>query len=322
MQESGILTFSLDFELFWGVRDHRTIKSYGKNIENVHKVIPRLLQLFTEFGVHCTWATVGFIFCKNKEELTSCIPSTKPDYANRSFDQYEYISKSIIDPKYHFSPELIDLILQTPGQELGTHTFSHYYTLEEGTDTGSFEADIIQAKLMAEEKGATLQSIVFPRNQYHTDFLLCCKKHGIDVYRGTENSWLYHTRSRTDEKRARRAIRLIDSYINISGHHTFRADSCKEENDMWNIPSSRFLRPYSKRMQLFDKLKLQRIKKSMLHAAIKKEIFHLWFHPHNFGSDMEENFDFLGSVLAYYQHIQKKYSFASLNMAEIKKNYG
>ena len=31
-ENSGVFTISLDFELFWGVRDNRTIDSYKKNL--------------------------------------------------------------------------------------------------------------------------------------------------------------------------------------------------------------------------------------------------------------------------------------------------
>ena len=71
----GIFTISLDFELFWGVRDHRTLENYGENILNVHQVVPRLLELFAKYNVHCTWATVGFLFFKEKQEMLSYLPS-------------------------------------------------------------------------------------------------------------------------------------------------------------------------------------------------------------------------------------------------------
>ena len=76
----GIFTISLDFELFWGVRDHRTLDSYGENIRNVHHVVPRLLALFEKYDVHCTWATVGFLFCTDKNEMLTCLPAGRPSY--------------------------------------------------------------------------------------------------------------------------------------------------------------------------------------------------------------------------------------------------
>jgi hypothetical protein len=74
----GIFTISLDFELYWGVRDHRTLEGYGENIRNVHTVVPRLLELFSQYNVHCTWATVGFLFFSEKKEMTSFLPAERP----------------------------------------------------------------------------------------------------------------------------------------------------------------------------------------------------------------------------------------------------
>ena len=79
----GIFTISLDFELYWGVRDHRTIESYGQNIRNVHSIVPRLLDLFQQYGIHCTWATVGFLFFNNKKELVSFLPDIRPAYLKK-----------------------------------------------------------------------------------------------------------------------------------------------------------------------------------------------------------------------------------------------
>jgi len=84
----GIFTISLDFELFWGVRDHRTLESYGENIRNVHLVVPRLLELFSKYKVHCTWATVGFLFFNEKKETISCLPAERPAYRKKEYDPY------------------------------------------------------------------------------------------------------------------------------------------------------------------------------------------------------------------------------------------
>ena len=42
----GKLVISLDFELFWGIRDKRSLEDYGDNLLNVHKVLPQMLEKF------------------------------------------------------------------------------------------------------------------------------------------------------------------------------------------------------------------------------------------------------------------------------------
>lgn len=41
-----VLVISLDFELFWGVVDSRTIENYGANIEGEWQAVPAMLGSF------------------------------------------------------------------------------------------------------------------------------------------------------------------------------------------------------------------------------------------------------------------------------------
>ena len=59
------------------------------------------------------------------------------------------------------------------------------------------------------------------------------------------------------------------------------------------------------------------MKKEMTVAAKKKKIYHLWWHPHNFGKDMDKNFEILEKLLAHFQVLRKKYNMQSLSMIEI-----
>jgi hypothetical protein len=86
------------------------------------------------------------------------------------------------------------------------------------------------------------------------------------------------------------------------------------------IPASRFLRPYAKKLAFLDSLKLYRIKKEMLHAAKEGKLFHLWWHPHNFGCYQDENFAGLIQILNYYKELNEKYGFISLSMCELSNN--
>ncbi|RME25825.1 MAG: hypothetical protein D6798_08055, partial [Deltaproteobacteria bacterium] len=54
----GALVVSLDFELFWGMRDKVSLQRYRRQILGGRAAIPRLLDLFVAHGIHATWATV------------------------------------------------------------------------------------------------------------------------------------------------------------------------------------------------------------------------------------------------------------------------
>ena len=84
-----------------------------------------------------------------------------------------------------------------------------------------------------------------------------------------------------------------------------------------NIKQSAFLRPFNSRLKYFEKIKINKIKKSMLSAAIQKKVYHLWWHPHNFGTNIDENFRNLESILDYYVKLNKEYGFKSKNMRQV-----
>ena len=114
---SGRFVISLDFELLWGVRDHADKNSYGTNILGARDAIPRILDLFAENNIHATWATVGFLFCEDKDELIECLPEVRPTYANPALSNYSYlddVGKNEKADPYYFGASLIDRIKQTP----------------------------------------------------------------------------------------------------------------------------------------------------------------------------------------------------------------
>lgn len=315
----GILIISLDFELFWGMRDKKSLHAYEENLIGVHVLVPKLLQLFTNYRIHATWATVGFLFFEARQQLEMALPSIKPAYEKPELSPYphiETIGEKWQDDPYHYAPQLIRDILATPGQEIGSHTFSHYYCLENGQTTISFRQDLEAARAIAAQWQIPMRSLVFPRNQYDDSYLAICREMGVVAYRGTESSWLYKSRRGEAETAVRRFLRLVDAYLNLSGHHTYPLANNSGAIPI-NIPSSRFLRPYSPSLRWFEPVRLQRISRDLVTAAEKGEVYHLWWHPHNFGRHMQENLLFLQNILEQFKCLQDNYGMLSLNMGEL-----
>ena len=317
MIPNGKFIISLDFELTWGVIGAKDLVQYQPNLEGVQRVIPELLNMFRLYEVHATFSTVGFLFFKNKDELLKNIPAKQPMYERKDLRQYgEYMNNMADDAKtrlLHFAPHLIELIKQTPGQEIGSHTFSHYYCLEAGQTIDEFIADLEAAQKNAERNSLKLESLVFPKNQYNEKYVEAAAAHGIKVYRGNPPSSYHQLRSLENENYVRKAQRLADAFLNISGHNCY-TDEFISRSYPYNIPASRLLRPYSPLLKILDGLKLKRIKSGMLHAAKSGETYHLWWHPHNFGVNQKENFAFLKKILSYYQELQHNYGFKSYSM--------
>lgn len=317
--ENGVFIVSLDFELYWGVRDKRSLPQYKENLQGVKEVVPELLRLFRRHDIHATWAAVGFLFFESRADLVENLPTTYPDYQNKRLSPYEYIHlNAYLEPTYHYAPDLIDQITQNAGQEIATHTFSHYYCLEQGQTLADFEADLCSAIKIAQRKGIPTTSLVFPRNQWNPEYLSVLRRLGIECYRGNESSWIYQASSDTAQSLTRRGLRLLDAYINMSGPNVYDLNSCANERP-FNFPSSRFLRPYKAPLAILDPLRLKRITGSMSHAAKTAQIFHLWWHPHNFGFDIDRNLRFLEKILRHYGRLKKTYGMTSLNMKEMSE---
>lgn len=322
--EESFFVVSIDLELFWGMFDKVTLAEYGERIRGERTAIPRMLALFTRYGIHATWAGVGMLMVRNRQELLSLLPPTEfqPQYADMHVSAYEHIRNTHIgddeqsDP-YHFGPSFVRMILETPHQEFGNHTFSHFYCIDGYTnDTPIFVRDMEAFETIASTYGITATSIVFPRNQASHEALYTCKERGIRAYRGNENHILYAPRKDSEQSLFIRGLRLIDHYVNISGHHTYPLPH-PDVYGLLNIPSSRFLRPYMKPLRFIEWLRLRRIKKSMTHAAKHGEIFHLWWHPHNMGIDQEENFRNLEEILQHFRALHEQYGMESAGMRDI-----
>lgn len=312
----GHFIISLDFELHWGIFDHTSVAAYQSHLDQVPQIIDRLLELGDRYGVHYTFATVGFLFADSKAQLKEFSPKNAPAYAHEHYSPYRLFSSIGDNPQsdpYHYAPQLIDQIQQQGIHEIGTHTFSHYYCLEEGPTEADFDADIKAAKRIAAQRGIEIESIVFPRNQAVPSYVKVCEANGISSFRGSEDHWMYQPVPAATKNWKARLFRLLDCYWNISGYHTY---SVENTGGILNLPSSRFLRPYNHRLRWLEPLKLRRIKKAMAHAARNKEVFHLWWHPHNFGSHTDRNFAQLESICQEYQRLQSL-GFESVTMTQL-----
>jgi hypothetical protein len=52
-------------------------------------------------------------------------------------------------------------------------------------------------------------------------------------------------------------------------------------------------------------------------AARRRRLFHLWWHPHNFGVDLQENLAFLRKILDHFRILQDRYGMRSMTMAAV-----
>jgi hypothetical protein len=136
---------------------------------------------------------------------------------------------------------------------------------------------------------------------------------GLRAFRGNERTWFHRARRDAEQNLFVRGARLCDSYVPLAGAHDHEPIIVE---GMVDIPASRFLRPVRKTAAL-ERLRLWRITSAMETAARRRTLFHLWWHPHNFGVDLQQNLAFLRHVLDHFRVLQDRYGMRSMTMAAL-----
>ena len=315
----GRLIISLDFELLWGVFDVIDYQEKILYFQNTRNVIPKILNLFNEKEIHCTWATVGMLFNENWQEWQQNIPVNLPSYRNHNLSAYHFGQRINLPSTKElcFATDIIKRINSTAGQEVGTHTYSHYYCQEENQTLEQFTADLEKAVELGKKFDIDIKSLVFPRNQFKKEYMEICYRHGIKSVRTNPDIWFW--KNPASNSFLIRLFRTADAYNLFAKRRSYSFSDIKVAGILpVEQKSSRFYRPFEKNIVL-HKLKMKRIKSEMTAAAKRNEIYHLWWHPHNFGSHPTESLKDLISITNHFCKLRKKYSFQSLNMEELRE---
>lgn len=316
-RQAPAFVISLDFELLWGMCDKRSVTSYGDHLLGEREAIPAMLKLFQRYGVKATWATVGMALFDRREDLLRNLPELLPTYAKPHLNPYRILDELGEDERsdpYHFGLSLVRQILDCEGMELGSHTFSHYYCLEAGQTEAQFRADLEASIAATQRLTRRPVSFVFPRNQVNAAYLPVLAEAGFTCFRGNERSWIYRETPDGEQALARRGVRLLDHYVSLSGPNGFVPH---EEGGLVNCPSSRFLRPVQAVLRPLEGLRMRRIQSAMEAAARENKSFHLWWHPHNFGTHIRENLANLEALLRFHVVLRDRYGVVPLTMGEV-----
>lgn len=314
------LVVSLDFELLWGVHDSSGANGgYRENLLGAREAIPRMLDMFAAYNIGVTWATVGFLFADGREELEAYSPRLRPTYLDPQRDPYRLaVGESEQKDPYSFAPSLIRQIAAVPRQEIASHTFSHYYCLDPGQTAEQFRADLDAAMAIAAAKGYHMRSLVVPRHQVRSDYFPVIRAAGFRAHRTQEKNVLSVPSASGREPVVRRGLRLLDSYFPLTGANSVEWPKAgPDEHGLTDVRESRFLRPVEPRLRGLEPLRVRRIVWAMESAARRGHMFHLWWHPHNFGAQLQENLVNLRTVLNAYERLSGQGLMESLTMGEV-----
>jgi len=316
---AGALVISLDFELHWGMRDHVSRQSPAfADLVASRQVVADLAALFARRGIRASWATVGFLFASSQAELAGYLPEVRPSYRRPELDPYSEAvgADEAADPE-HLAGSLVRLVASTPGQEVASHTFSHYYCLEDGQHEGDLRADLAAAQAIAALRGLELTSLVLPRNQWNPRYAAAVRESGFTCFRGPQPSWGHRARPNDDQGSVTRALRLADTYGGLAPPPTTAWESVRRPDGLADVPASAFLRPYSPQRRHLEPLKRRRLVSGMRDAARRQRIFHLWWHPHNFARHPRGSFDFLEGLLDEFDQLAAQEGMRSMSMRDV-----
>lgn len=316
----GKFILSLDFELFWGLAGWPTnaLLNYKPRIEGAVNALYLILSKFKEYDMKCTVGYVGAINFNCIEDFLRNSPSLKPTYSNHLLSSYGLLCSlakdGIIDNKLLFRPDVIHDLMGNERVELSSHTFSHYYALEQGQNIGQFDSDLRSAISDATQQNISMKTIIFPRNQIPQQYYDSCVRNGFTHIRGNEESFLYKSETTPLFYDYRRLLRFMDSYINLTGHHTYKSPV---RGKLIDVKASRFLRPYSPSFPFLEKLKIKRIKQDLVYAAKNNEVYHLWWHPHNFGIHTDTSIMQLNEICSCFDKLRSLYGMNTYFIKEL-----
>ena len=270
----------------WGVHDvyQLDFDAYRRNLENCRPVVPATLAMLADRKLRATWATVGALGLNGWHEYFAFAPPP-PAYHDPMLSIREEYAQCDPAGVLHFAPDLIQTIMATEGQELGSHSFSHLYFREPGVVPKDFLDDMAAVeKLWAERFGVVPVSLVYPRNQSAFEDRLA--ETSIKIWRGPEPAWFYNRTSRSENTLLPRALRFADSVLPV-----IRRASYPERMMVRAGIFVRFGLP-----EVIWQLQLRKLEYE-LNQLSPGQILLLWWHPHNLGFDLKKGLARLAQVL-------------------------
>jgi len=287
--DKGKFVISLDAEYAWGRISDPKVKNFAPLFEQTRLVNRRLLTLFDQYEIPVTWALVGRMI-EDPAAPTSHFQSDLKNYFSNISSATIY-NDSVLnraDNSFVFDDQLVQQIKAAKVKhELATHTYNHIF-FDEELDKTKIAADLDAALALAKQNEFSISSIVFPRNK--VNHLQELQARNIQYYRAPDIF-----RYAQKKGKLNRLLNIMDQLMPVAP----MVVEPKLKSGMVAIPGSLLFRvPHfgAKRFYPFGMLTQKAIRG--LHSAVKhKKIFHLWFHPFNFGYRIEEHFKALEAVL-------------------------
>lgn len=291
MRPTFVLTF--DTELMWGSFDHTPESRFARTHPDMRGIVSDLLTILEEQEVSATWALVGHLFlsaCAKGSDGRAHSEIQRPTY---SWYPKDWLAEDPCGNRVRYplwyGDDIVDLILaaRVP-QEVGSHSFSHLILGDPGCSEAAAAADIAECVKLANGRGLTLRSFVFPRNLEGHHRVLA--RQGFTAYRGEDPTWF-----RPLHGRLKRAAHLLDQAAGLPPPVSTPREILP---GLWNIPGSMLLlhRSGVRRMIPF-RTRVYKARAGLRRAVREGKVFHLWTHPENMAWDRAGMLDALSAII-------------------------
>lgn len=308
--ETGFFLFSLDFELATGHfdQDKKRRRQLSKDGSREHRTVRRLIDLFEEYHIVGTWATVGHLFYEKCEHCEYC---PMMDWKGK-YSSFEEVYGT--DNPLWYGADLIDYLLKNgPNQEIGFHGYSHRIFDESTMTANEARNEAREWKRVAKRKGIVPRAVAFPRHVIGHLGLL--HQEGMLCYRHEpELPPLFRI------KYLGRHFKAIDQIIDITNMPVYDL-FCKGDQGLVRLNSSQCFFELNRKVEyLLDlinlhMLRLRRITRGIKVAAEQKKMVHLWAHPWDFRS--EKDFEKLEHIFAAVSEEVRAGRMRSVGMTEM-----
>ena len=274
MLERGVFCISIDLELGWGYVDNPSVE-HMRLVQRLERpVISRLLEIFGEYEIPATWATVGRLLEREAE------PSG-PSAAHTLEEAW-------------YAPDVVEQIRGARcEQEIGSHSFGHI--IYSKATQAQAAADLDAAARVHKAHGLDFVSFVFPDNKVNHIGLLAAR--GIKVFRSGAST---ETLSRFG-----RLGRAVDKFLPTAPG---TVQPIFHDSGLIELPGCLpLIGRNGIRRLIAPGIVLHKARCGLDAAANSKSVFHFWFHPHNlyFGADTQ--FKLLTAIAAMAAELRRKH---------------
>jgi hypothetical protein len=147
-------------------------------------------------------------------------------------------------------------------------------------------------------------------------YLGICLEEGYEFVRGNPKNWYWQETQH--ESWSKKWFRSADCFFEMGGKTSYSIDEIQIfGKEPIILPASRILRPHSAGNPLFNQVRLRRILNEMEFAAKNREVYHLWWHPHNFGHSPEASLEELVRIVDQFGELKSRYGMQSMHMESL-----